>query len=187
MTFNTSKNKLKKIYNDSNKNQFQIDTLSDNDKKISLKTNQVNRKSNNFTNIIDYSSDWLTPETRTREKDGENIIWRFFKEYIVEINGINKNFNPIFESKVSYRLGDSEKSAPIPDALYHPPGTPFDDDVVLELNSITEIKPSGDEDNLLNDIKFITSFSLYEWDGLPGMLQIKFFVTLSNPLLSVSS
>ena len=120
---------------------------------------------------------------KTIEIGGEDIIYRMFKEYTVEINGINKNFAPIFESKVSYRLGDSSPSVPIPDALYHPPGTPFDDVARIEINNIIEIKPAGDLDGLLNNITYRTSLSLYEADGLPPMLQTKFFIILFNPLL----
>lgn len=180
MTFNTEKNKIFKIWNDSIENQFQITTLADNDKIILSKVNNLNRVSTVYKNMINLSSDWITPDSQINEE----TIYSLFKEFTIEINGINENIIPFIESKISYRLGDSSPSMPIPDALYYPKGTAFDDIAIPEINSITEIKPSIEENpnDLLKNIIYITSFYLYEWDGLPAELQIKFYINIVNPI-----
>lgn len=187
MTFKTDKNKIKKIWNDSAGNQFEINVLSDNDKIILSKTKSLNRTSTVYKNIIDFSSDWLIPGTRIRDDIGyEGSVYRLFKEYTIEINGINKNFIPFIDSKVVYRLGDSVPSAPVPSAPFYP-GVSFDEDPSYVyyhyINNITEIKPSIEDSNdLIKNITYINSVYLYRWDtGLPKNLQIKFYISLINP------
>lgn len=178
MTFSTEKNKIFKIWNDSIKNQFQISNLSDNDKIILSKTTQLNNKVTIYDNLIDLSSDWLIPDTILREVGEEEVIQILYKEYTIEINGINKNLIPYIESKISYRLGDSKISLPIPNA----PGedVPFDEEADLQINDVVEI--SDTEEESIKNIIYSSSIYLRDSSGLPEELQLKFYFNIVNPI-----
>lgn len=176
MTFSTEKRKILKIWNDSIENQFQIDDLSSNDQIILTKINTLNATDTIYNNIVDLSSDWLIPDSQIEE---DETIFQLFKEFEVIINGINKNLIPYIDSKISYRLGESEISIPIPDAP-NSPGTPFDEEADIFINSIVEIKDILGE--FRRNIVYRTSIFLSNDDGLPSELQLKFFVNLTNPI-----
>jgi len=179
MTFNTEKNKIFKIWNDSIENQFQINILSDNDKIILSKVNQLNNVNTIYNNIINLSSDWLTPEISIRNQGEEDeILWKLFKEYTIEINGINENLIPYIESKITYRLGDSGISLPIPDAPDQP-GVPFDEDATLYINDFYKITEEIEETR--KNIIYKSSIFLQNNDGLPEELQFKFYINIFNP------
>lgn len=180
MTFKTEKRKIFKIWNNSISNQFQINILSDNDGMILSQINQLNDTDMVYNNIINLSSDWLAPDITVRNKGEESeLIWKSFKEYSIEINGISKNLIPYIESKISYRLGDSQISIPIPDAIGEP-GTPFDEEAILEINNVVEIKDVLD--GFRRNIIYKSSVFLQDGDGLPEELQFKFFINLFNPI-----
>ncbi len=176
MTFSTEKRKIFKIWNDSIKNQFQISDLSSNDQIILNKVNDLNDTDTVYNNLIDLSSDWLIPDSQVIE---DNNPFQLFKEYQVIINGINKNLIPYIESKISYRLGESEISLPIPDAPNNP-DTPFDENADIFINSVVEIKDILGESR--RNIVYKTSIFLSNDNGLPSELQLKFFVNLINPI-----
>lgn len=175
MTFNTEKNKIFKIWNDSNENQFQINILSDNDKIILNKIQRLNDTDTVYNNIINLSSEWLNPNIQV---DNDDIPFQIYQEYSIEINGINKNLIPYIESKIVYRLGDSEISIPIPDAPDEP-GSPFDEEATFQLNDITEIKTVTEV--FQRNIVYRSSIFLEDGAGLPEGLQFKFFIDIFNP------
>ncbi len=176
MTFSTEKRRVFKIWNDSIENQFEITDLKESDQIILNKINELNNTDFVYNNIIEFSSDWLIPETRTftSEDDPREL----FKEYEVVINGINKNLIPYIDSKISYRLGDSEISLEIPDSPTNP-GTPFDEEAEILINSTVEIKEVIDD--FERNIIYKTSIFLSDSDGLPSELQLKFFINIANP------
>jgi len=176
MTFSTEKRKIFKVWNDSVENQFQITNLASSDQIILSKINDLNDTDFVYNNVIELSSDWLIPDSQ--EEEGEAPV-RLFKEYEVVINGINKNLIPYFSAKVSYRLGDSNISLPIPDAPEFE-GIPFDE-VIDEffINSIVEIKEVINPRN--RNIIYRTSIFLEDTAGLPPELQFRFFINIANP------
>ena len=179
MTFSTEKNKIFKIWNDSIENQFQIITLSDNDKIILSKTNKLNNQPTVYNNIINLSSDWIKPEFKTREVSGFETVYRIYKEYSVEINGININLIPYIESKISYRLGNSIISLPIPNI----DGEPFDEKssigYIFDLNDVVEVNDTEEENT--KNIIYRSSMFLQQ-NGLPEELELKFYINLINPI-----
>lgn len=178
MTFSTEKRKIFKVWNDSIENQFQITNLSSNDKIILDKINDLNDTDFVYNNVIELSSDWLIPETQAF--DGFTPF-RMWKEFEVVINGISKNLIPYIESKVFYRLGDSEISLPIPDDINNP-GVPFDEELSdFLINSIVEIKEVIDPRN--RNIVYRTSIFLGHSgsEGIPPELQFRFFINITNP------
>ncbi len=176
MTFSTEKRKIFKIWNDSNGNQFQISDLSSNDQIILSKIDKLNDTDMVYNNVINLSSEWLIPDTRsfTSEGDPEEL----FKEFEVIINGINKNLIPYIEAKVAYRLGDSEISLPIPDTSGNP-GIPFDEVAEILINSIVEITEVIDDST--RNIVYRSSIFIENGNGLPSELQLRFFVNIVNP------
>lgn len=176
MTFSTENRKIFKTWNDSIENQFEIDDLSSNDKIILNKINNLNNTDFVYNNVIELSSEWLIPNFQSFEGSAPFRLW---KEFEVVIDGINKNLIPYFESKVSYRLGESEVSLPIPDAPGNE-GVPFDEDLSdFLINSIVEIKDVLDDLN--RNIIYRTSIFLSDSDGLPEELQLRFFINIANP------
>jgi len=179
MTFNTEKNKIFKIWNNSVENQFQITILSDNDKIVLSKIQGLNNTNTVYNNIIDLSSGWVVPETIIRDTgEPTERIWKLFKEYTVEINNINKNIIPYITSKISYRLGDSAISVPIPDAP-NEPGTPFDEEADFETNDVVQVNDTQEEN--MKNVIYRSSIYLKNIDGLPAELQLKFYLNLVNP------
>ncbi len=191
MTFSTEKNKFFKIWNDSIENQFEIDNLSTQDKIIFNKVNDLNNTNMTYNSIINFTSDWITPNTITL-KNNTDFILDIFQEYEVILNGIDQRLLPYIESKIIYRVGDG--SVPIPSDPIDPSKS-FDEALEeFEINSITEIHSFIEEINgeqvesqTLKTITYRTSIYLRETTlpaetpGLPGNLQFKFFVNIFNP------
>ena len=175
MTFNTEKNKIFKIWNDSVSNQFQITNQINEDKIVLSKINDLNRTNIVYNNIITLGSGWITPDFRL-DDDGDLI--EIFKEYSVEINGINENLIPYISSKLSYRLGGSGISIPIPDSTSEE-GTPFDENANIEFNDIVERRGSNVANNV--NIVYRTSVYLKNLTGLPEGLELNFYINLVNP------
>jgi len=179
MTFSSEKNKIFKIWNGSISNQFQVTILNSNDNIILSNVKELNNRATVYKNLINLSSDWLTPETIVRNKGGEDeFIWKMFKEYSLEINSINKNLIPYIKSKVSYRLGDGVVSTPIPDAPLES-GIPFDEEATLEINDVVSIKDILG--NFNKNIIYRSSVSLTSFNSLPSELQFKFYINIFNP------
>ena len=174
MTFSTEKRKIFKIWNNSIENQFEIDDLSSNDQIILNKINDLNDTDFIYNNVIELNSNWLIPNSQV---DGVGRTFQLFREFEVIMNGINKNLIPYIQAKVSYRVGDSEISLPIPNSTGNP-DTPFDEDANLFINSFVEIKDIIDDTN--RNIIYKTSIFLSD-DSLPNELQFRFFINLVNP------
>ena len=180
MTFSTENRKIFKIWNDSIENQFEINDLSSNDQIILTKINDLNKTDFVYNNVIDLSSDWLIPDSQLNDAgDPESL----FKEFEIVINGINKNLIPYIEANISYRLGDSQISLPIPNAPDS--SLPFDEEATLKINSITEITKSLSDST--KNIVYRTSIFLQEGSGLPSELQLRFFINVTNPIYYQSS
>jgi len=96
----------------------------------------------------------------------------------VVINGINNNLIPYIQSKVSYRLGNSDISLPIPDSPIKE-GVPFDEDLQLLINSLVEISEGIQFSD--RNIVYRTSIFLADSDGLPPELEFRFFINIANP------
>ncbi len=176
MNFSTENRKIFKTWNDSIQNQFEIINLGSNDQIILNKINELNDTDFVYNNVIELSSDWLTPDFQAFE---DSAPFRLFKEYDVVINGINKNLIPYFESKISYRLGDSETSLPIPDSPVNE-GVPFDEDLTdFFINTVVEITEVIN--TRTRNIVYRTSIFLADSAGLPEELQLRFFVNIANP------
>lgn len=165
MAFNTEKYKIFKIWNDSAENQFQINTLADDDKIILSKITDLNNQHTVYNNIINLSSEWLAPNTRV----ANDLTITLFKQYTVEINGISSNLIPYIESKIVYRMGDSEISSP----------DDFDY-TVLNMNSVFKIEE--DIDGTGKNISYKSSIFLQDYSGLPEELQFKFYINIVNPI-----
>ncbi len=175
MGFNTEKNKIFKIWNDSVSNQFQISNQIDEDKIVLSKIAELNRTNMVYNNVITLGSGWITP---TFILDEGNVLIRIVKEYSVEIKGINQNLIPYISSKISYRLGESEISIPIPDSTSEE-GTPFDEDAAIEINDVVERRETNIGNNV--DIIYRSSVYLFNSSGLPEELQLNFYINLINP------
>ena len=175
MTFNTEKNKIFKIWNDSISNQFQISNQIDEDKIVLSKIAELNRTNMVYNNVITLGSGWITPSFKL---DDDDILIRIFKEYSVEINGINQNLIPYISSKISYRLGESGISIPIPDSTSEE-GTPFDENAAIEINDVVERRDSNVGNNV--NIVYRSSVYLSNSSGLPEELQLNFYINLVNP------
>lgn len=194
MTFSTSKRKIFSMWNDSVQNQFVIDELSSNDQIILNKTNELNRTDTIYNNVIDFSSDWIVPITvldrDTINNPPEEII-SISGEHSVVFNGIHNSLMPYIQSKVSYRLGDSQISIPIPvdsNGDEFDERTPFIDG--FRVNSIIEIAPIINVDGETtegNTITYRTSVFATFADvvggtGFPPEIQLKFYINIVNPM-----
>ena len=194
MTFSTSKRKIFSMWNDSIQNQFVIDGLSSNNQIILNKTNELNRTDTIYNNVVDFSNDWIVPITvltRDSINDPREVIISISAEHSVIFNGMHTSLMPYIQSKVSYRLGDSQISVPIPT---DGEGSEFDDNSNFfdgfRVNSIIEIAPIINEDGETtegNTITYRTSvfatFAVVEGGtGFPPEIQLKFFVSIVNPM-----
>lgn len=177
MTFSTEKNKIYKIWNDSVSNQFQISNQIDNDKIVLSKITELNRTNMIYNNVITLGSGWIIPSFRLSRTGRLSEI---YKEYSVEINGIDKKLIPYISSKICYRVGGDGMSIPIPDSTnpFIPEGTPFDEDVLLLINDVVEIRDIRIENNV--NIIYKTSVHL-GGSSLPEELQFNFYINLVNP------
>jgi len=207
MTFSTQKRKIFTMWNGSIKNQFVIDELSSNDKIIFTKINELNRSDTVYNNVIDFSSEFTTPlQAIDFNEDTADFINEIAGEHSVVFNGITTNMMPYIQSKVAYRMGDSQVSLPIPierqpfifDNIRSEWDNEFDFNNYdnFKINSIIEIVPitneNGEEDESLgNKITYRTSFFQQFADvfappgqetGFPIELQIKFYVSIINPM-----
>ena len=191
MTFNTEKNKIFKMWNNSIENKFIIDNISNNNKIIFQKIESLNKTFTVYNNIITLSSDWLDPDIRIyadrdpdippTEKGGQGIF-NMFKQFEVIFNDINPLLIPYIESKIVYRLGSSDISVP----AFQDPANPNvlwdqENDFEFEYNHFI-IRETAEGEFRRN---LIYKTSVYLRDGtnltLPPEIQFKFFINIINP------
>lgn len=168
MTFSSERNKFRKMWDDTILNEFQILSLSEKNKIILRRVSELNRKNTSIKNFNNLSSGWLVPESN-------DSFTQVYLEYSIEINNIRTENIPYVKPELSYRLGDSDKSIPIPTAEFDDT-LDFDEDIIVEKNSINQVEGGGNN----KQITHVSSIYL-EGGNIPEEIQFQFFFTFYNP------
>ncbi len=178
MTFNTEKNKLQKLWNESQNNTNIIITQKDNNIFIIDNVNELNRQNSIFPILTNFSSDFLIPTTLLTP--GDVAIVGNFSEFRLIFNNVDASFIPYIHCEIVYRVGTS---GVIPTATnFSPPPDeiPFDEQLAqsfiltkLETNEIFQINETNVE-----YISFMRMDSIFE--NLPEV-EYKFICYISNP------
>ena len=176
MTFKTEKNKLEKLWNNTEKNSNNIITQKDNNNFIIENIDGLNKKNTSFPVLINFSSDWLVPTILMGVNNaGEAIIDGNYQEFKLTFNNLNENFIPYVHGEIIYRVGQNGQ---IP-MIYNPFGAdiPFDEEIgqfnMLQNNELWQINE--------NNIEYMTYMRMDFFTSNPQEVEYKFLCYVSNP------
>jgi len=166
MTFNTEKNKIFKLWNETSDNENIIITQKSNNSFIIDGIDQLNRLTFASPILVNFSSDFLTPDVIIKNEEIEQNI----QEFRLTFNNINEKIIPYIHCETVYRIGTS---GTIPNDST---GKPFDESLLsrLQRNEIFRITETS--------VEYISMMSMRRdpADPLPEV-QYKFVCYIINP------
>lgn len=187
MTFNTEKNKLSKMWNNTEDNKNIIITQKNDNEFIIDNVGELNRQNSHFPILKNFSSEWVTPTILTSIPDGstEEQIDGNVIEFQLTFNDLDASFIPYIYSEIVYREGTSgvitlahisfpSSDIPFDEAIA---GAGFGDDNLVQN---TMFKING------NNVEYITSMRMnfdatgVTFDEKPE-IEYKMFCYILNP------
>lgn len=184
MSFNTTKNKLEKLWNQNKENEKVIITHKDNNTFIIDNVNILNTKNTTSSILANFSSDWLIPTTLLFTPDGgiEDIVGGNFVDYKLIFNDIDSSFIPYIHCEIIYRIGTSGIIPLIPNPFVPNQPIPFDEELALGgfgfenrlvTNEIFQINETNIEYNAFMRMDF--------FQENPQEVEYKFICYILNP------
>lgn len=173
MTFNTEKNKIFKLWNESITNKNDITIQKNNNSIIINNIDSLNRLNFSLPILQNLSSDWLMPDI-LQDSENNNIN-KNVQEFIIILNNVHEQIIPYLHCEVVYRVGASGTIpfGPIQTNL------PFDENAGFDLfrNDIVIRK----DDEIITSIDYLVMVSMEQLSQSLPDVEYKFFCYFINP------